>query len=253
MVRTVATDRRRVQLVIAPAGAGKTTALKVLADTVDRRRRPHPRPRPLRRRRGPARRGHRHHRRHPGPAHLGARPPPTAAGLGRPDRPEDAAADRRSRDGRHPHPRHRRRPHPRPGWAGVPGRRRPAARRDRRRRHPHRPRRRYGAVRLTQLHRFADPDEAAATLQVRNGDPDAVDFYTDRDRIKIGDPSSLPDRVLAAWQHDQRPRPRLADAGPVPPPGRRPQPARPSRPARRPTADRWRSTWRTETGPAPVT
>ena len=33
MVRTVATDRRRVQLVIAPAGAGKTTALKVLADT----------------------------------------------------------------------------------------------------------------------------------------------------------------------------------------------------------------------------
>ncbi len=32
MVRTVATDRRRVQLVLAPAGAGKTTALKVLAD-----------------------------------------------------------------------------------------------------------------------------------------------------------------------------------------------------------------------------
>ena len=31
---------------------------------------------------------------------------------------------------------------------------------------------RYGAVRLTQLHRFADPDEAAATLQVRDGDPD---------------------------------------------------------------------------------
>jgi hypothetical protein len=33
MVQTLATDRRRVQLVIAPAGAGKTTALKVLADT----------------------------------------------------------------------------------------------------------------------------------------------------------------------------------------------------------------------------
>src|SRR5829696_7341843 len=32
MVRTVAIDRRRVQLVLAPAGAGKTTALKVLAD-----------------------------------------------------------------------------------------------------------------------------------------------------------------------------------------------------------------------------
>jgi AAA domain-containing protein len=32
MVGTVAVDRRRVQLVIAPAGAGKTTGLKVLAD-----------------------------------------------------------------------------------------------------------------------------------------------------------------------------------------------------------------------------
>ena len=30
----------------------------------------------------------------------------------------------------------------------------------------------HGAVRLTQLHRFTDPDEAAATLQVRDGEPD---------------------------------------------------------------------------------
>jgi ATP-dependent exoDNAse (exonuclease V) alpha subunit len=62
----------------------------------------------------------------------------------------------------------------------------------------------YGAVRLTQLHRFADPDEAAATLQVRNGDPDAIDFYTHRERIKIADPSGVSDRLLAAWRHDQR-------------------------------------------------
>ena len=62
----------------------------------------------------------------------------------------------------------------------------------------------YGAVRLTQLHRFTDPDEAAATLQVRNGDPDAIDFYTHRDRIKIADPDGLPDRLLAAWRHDQQ-------------------------------------------------
>ncbi len=60
----------------------------------------------------------------------------------------------------------------------------------------------YGAVRLTQLHRFTDPDEAAATLLVRDGDPDAVAFYTDRDRIKIADPSRLPGRLLTAWQHD---------------------------------------------------
>src|SRR5215212_6197912 len=60
----------------------------------------------------------------------------------------------------------------------------------------------HGAVRLTQLHRFADPDEAAATLHVRDGAPDAVDFYTTRDRIRIGDPDGLPDRLLAAWRHD---------------------------------------------------
>jgi hypothetical protein len=60
-----------------------------------------------------------------------------------------------------------------------------------------------GAVRLTQLHRFTDPDEAAATLHVRDGAPDAVDFYTAHDRIRIGDPDGLPDRMLAAWQHDQ--------------------------------------------------
>ena len=33
MVRTLALDHRRVQLVIAPAGAGKTTALRALAHT----------------------------------------------------------------------------------------------------------------------------------------------------------------------------------------------------------------------------
>ena len=33
MVRTLATDRRQLQLVIAPASAGKTTALRVLAYT----------------------------------------------------------------------------------------------------------------------------------------------------------------------------------------------------------------------------
>ena len=35
------------------------------------------------------------------------------------------------------------------------------------------------------------------------GDIGAVDFYRDRDRIKIGDPATLADRLLAAWQHDQ--------------------------------------------------
>src|SRR5215212_1088036 len=59
----------------------------------------------------------------------------------------------------------------------------------------------HGAVRLTQLHRFTDPDEAAATLAVRDGHPDAIDFYTHRGRIRIGDPAGLPDQLLAAcWR-----------------------------------------------------
>src|SRR6187455_3189596 len=37
----------------------------------------------------------------------------------------------------------------------------------------------HGAIRLTQLHRFTDPDEAAATLQVRAGQSEVIDFYTD--------------------------------------------------------------------------
>jgi ATP-dependent exoDNAse (exonuclease V) alpha subunit len=62
----------------------------------------------------------------------------------------------------------------------------------------------YGAVRLTQLHRFTDPDEAAATLLVRDGHPDAVDFYANRGRITIGDSTGLPDQLLAAWRRDQQ-------------------------------------------------
>jgi ATP-dependent exoDNAse (exonuclease V) alpha subunit len=36
-----------------------------------------------------------------------------------------------------------------------------------------------GAVRLTELHRFTDPAEAAATLALRDGQPEALGFYLD--------------------------------------------------------------------------
>ena len=108
---------------------------------------------------------------------------------------------------------------------------------DRRRRHPHRPPAhatgRSGSPSCTAS---PTPTKPPPPSRSATATPTAVDFYTDRDRIKIADPSGLPDRLLAAWQHDQRARPRLADAGAVPPPGRRPQPARPRRPARRPPA-----------------
>ena len=43
-----------------------------------------------------------------------------------------------------------------------------------------------GAVRMRQVVRFTDPDEAAATLQVRDGDPAAIDFYLNHDRVTAG-------------------------------------------------------------------
>ena len=177
MVRTLATDRRRVQLVIAPAGAGKTTALKVLADTWTA-----------------------------GGGHILGLAPSAAA-----------AAQLAEATGIQADTLHRLtwaidHQQPLPEWADQIGPKTlllideagmadtltldtavhhvldrggrvclvgddrqlgaigaggiltdlDAA---------------HGAVRLTQLHRFTDPDEAAATLQVRAGDPEAVDFY----------------------------------------------------------------------------
>jgi ATP-dependent exoDNAse (exonuclease V) alpha subunit len=204
MVRTIATDRRRVQLVLAPAGAGKTTALKVLADLWTA-----------------------------GGGHiLGLAP--SAAAAAQLAEATGITADTLARltwalD-------HRR---PLPDWADRIGSKTlllideagmadtPTL--DTAIRYTLRQggrvclvgddqqlgaigaggiltdlQRSYGAVRLTELHRFTDPDEAAATLFVRAGDPAAIAFYTDRDRITIADPSGLPDRALAAWRHDQR-------------------------------------------------
>jgi ATP-dependent exoDNAse (exonuclease V) alpha subunit len=202
MVRTLATDRRQVQLVIAPAGAGKTTALKVLAHTWTG-----------------------------GGGHiLGLAPSATAAA-------QLAEATGIPADTLHRLTWAINRQLPLPDWADRIGPKTlllideagmadtytldtavahvlgrggrvclvgddqqlgavgaggiladlNAA---------------HGAVRLTQLHRFTDPDEAAATLHVRDGAPDAVDFYTARYRIRIGDPAGLPDRLLAAWRYD---------------------------------------------------
>ena len=61
----------------------------------------------------------------------------------------------------------------------------------------------YGAVRLTELHRFTDPAEAAATLALRDGQPEALGFYLDRQRIHVGDPTTTLDAVFNAWQNDR--------------------------------------------------
>jgi ATP-dependent exoDNAse (exonuclease V) alpha subunit len=62
----------------------------------------------------------------------------------------------------------------------------------------------HGAFRLTRLHRFSDPAEADATLQIRGGHPDGLAYYTDRDRIHSGDPAVLSQQLLTAWQSDRK-------------------------------------------------
>jgi conjugative relaxase-like TrwC/TraI family protein len=61
----------------------------------------------------------------------------------------------------------------------------------------------YGAVRLTELHRFTDPAEAAATLALRDGGPEALGFYLDRRRVHVGDPTTSLDAVFNGWQADR--------------------------------------------------
>ncbi|MFK5634277.1 MobF family relaxase [Ornithinimicrobium sp. LYQ103] len=57
---------------------------------------------------------------------------------------------------------------------------------------------------LTELHRFTDPAEGAATLAIRDGDPAAVDHYLDRDRVHTGDTGDVVEAAYAAWAADQQ-------------------------------------------------
>jgi hypothetical protein len=61
----------------------------------------------------------------------------------------------------------------------------------------------HGAVRLSELHRFSDPAEAAATLALRDGRPEALGFYLDRGRVHVGDPTTTLDAVFEAWRADR--------------------------------------------------
>jgi conjugative relaxase-like TrwC/TraI family protein len=57
-------------------------------------------------------------------------------------------------------------------------------------------------VRLAELHRFSDPDEAAATLGIRGGDPAALEHYLARGRVHVGDAGSATDQAFDAWRGD---------------------------------------------------
>ena len=61
----------------------------------------------------------------------------------------------------------------------------------------------YGASTLSEVRRFDDPAEAAATLAVRDGDAAALGFYADSARIHVGDLSAVADQAYDGWATDR--------------------------------------------------
>jgi conjugative relaxase-like TrwC/TraI family protein len=61
----------------------------------------------------------------------------------------------------------------------------------------------YGALHLTELHRFTDPAEAAATLALRDGKPEALNFYLEHGRVHVGDIATATHDAFAAWVSDR--------------------------------------------------
>ncbi len=61
----------------------------------------------------------------------------------------------------------------------------------------------HGAVRLDEVVRFSDPAEAAASLALRQGRTDALGFYLDQQRVHVGDASTTLEQAFAGWASDR--------------------------------------------------
>ena len=61
-----------------------------------------------------------------------------------------------------------------------------------------------GAIRVHEVLRFTDPAEAEATLKVRRGDPTAADHYLTKERVVAGTDATMTDAAYAAWLADTR-------------------------------------------------
>ena len=61
----------------------------------------------------------------------------------------------------------------------------------------------HGALHLAELHRFTNPAEAAASLALRDGDASALNFYLDHDRIHVGDIAKTTEDAFTAWVQDR--------------------------------------------------
>jgi hypothetical protein len=61
----------------------------------------------------------------------------------------------------------------------------------------------HGALHLTELHRFTNPVEAAASLALREGKPAALNFYLDHGRGHVGDIATTTQDAFTAWVSDR--------------------------------------------------
>jgi len=61
-----------------------------------------------------------------------------------------------------------------------------------------------GALTLSQVVRFTDPAEGAASLALRTGQRTAIGFYLDHDRVHVGDPATGVDAAYTAWAADRQ-------------------------------------------------
>ena len=61
----------------------------------------------------------------------------------------------------------------------------------------------HDALRLTELHRFTDPAEAAASLALREGDPSGLEFYLDQGRVHVGHIATTTEDAFTAWAADR--------------------------------------------------
>lgn len=60
-----------------------------------------------------------------------------------------------------------------------------------------------GAVTLSEVMRFTDPAEGAASLAIRAGDPAGIGYYIDNNLVHVGDPATVLDQAYAGWAADR--------------------------------------------------
>ncbi|WP_289018742.1 MobF family relaxase [uncultured Ornithinimicrobium sp.] len=61
----------------------------------------------------------------------------------------------------------------------------------------------HGALHLTELMRFTGVAEGGASLELRDGRPSALGFYLDAGRVHVGDLATMTEDVFQAWSADR--------------------------------------------------